>query len=251
MLKGWPLKVSCGYGVNSVAMLVGLRLIDAVPEAILFADTGSEMPGTYDYMPILQDWCVRVGFPEIITVKNPSPIAGDASLYDSCVRLGILPSISYGFQRHNCAIKWKLTPQQRWCRSWPLARVSWAEGGKVWDAVGFDDSPGDCKRYAKANDRKPDPLYQVWYPLRQWGWDRAQCVRAIESVGLEVPPKSSCFMCASRTKPEILAMARDDPATMLRALHLERKALPGLTKVKGLGSKFSWDQYLKSEGIEL
>lgn len=249
MIDGWPLKVSCGYGVNSVAMLVGLRSIDVIPDAILFADTGSEMPGTYAYMPILQDWCRRVGFPEIVHVKNPSPIAGDASLYDECVRLGILPSISYGFVHHKCAIKWKVTPQQRWCSKWTLAQEAWAKGLKVMDAVGFDSSPGDCKRYAKRLLQAPDPRFHVWYPLRQWGWTRATCVRAIEQAGLQVPPKSSCFMCASRTKPEILAMARDDPATMLRAIHLERGALPRLRKVKGLGSKFNWESYLEGQGV--
>ena len=35
--------------------------------------------------------------------------------------------------------------------------------------------------------------YDVFYPLRDWGMDRAACIEEIKSVGLPVPPKSCCF----------------------------------------------------------
>jgi hypothetical protein len=248
MLEGWPLKVSCGVGVNSIAMLVGLHLIDVRPDAILFADTGSEMPGTYAYVPILQDWLARVGFPALTTVKRVAPRTGDQSLYDEVYRLGILPSIAYGFQRHSCAIKWKAKPQERWCKSWPLAQDAWAKGGRVWVAVGFDASGGDCRRYFKATNReakKPDNRFAYWYPLQKWGWSRADCVRVIERAGLPVPIKSSCIMCSSRTKPEILDMGRSEPEMLLKCLALERRALPKLRRIKGLGCKFNWGEFVE------
>ena len=42
-----PLVVSYGAGVDSTAMLVGLRRLGVVPDAVLFADTGGEKPATY------------------------------------------------------------------------------------------------------------------------------------------------------------------------------------------------------------
>lgn len=250
MLDGMPLKVSCGVGVNSLAMLIGLRQIDVIPDAILFADTGSEMPGTYRYLPTLEAWLARVGFPPLVTVKNPSPRAGDTSLYNEVQRLGILPSIAYGFQRHSCAVKWKARPQERWCKSWPLAQEAWAAGRKVWVAIGYDTGGGDCRRYIKASKSeraKPSKLFAYWYPLQQWGWDRPACVRVIEREGLPVPVKSSCFMCSSRTKGEILEMARDEPEVMLKALALERGALPKLRRIKGLGCKFNWGDFMAQQ----
>jgi hypothetical protein len=247
MVEGMPLKVSCGVGVNSVAMLIGMKLIGLVPDAILFADTGSEMPGTYAYIPILQDWLARVGFPPLVTVKRVAPRTGDKSLYDEVYRLGILPSIAYGFQRHSCAIKWKATPQEKWCRNWPLAKEAWAGGRKVWVAIGYDSGGGDCRRYIKASKHqqtKPHKLFAYWYPLQQWGWDRGDCVRVIEREGIPVPPKSSCFMCSARSKDEILAMGRDEPEVLLKALALEQRALPKLRRIKGLGCKFNWGDFV-------
>jgi hypothetical protein len=249
MIDGCPIKVSCGVGRNSVAMLVGLRQINVVPDAILFADTGSEMPGTYAYVPILQEWLARVGFPPLTIVKNPCPRTGDRSLHECCLRLGILPSIAYGFQRHSCAIRWKIEPQEKWCNNWPLAREAWAAGRKVWVAVGYDTSGGDCKRYLKAKDlevKQASKRYAYWYPLQQWGWDLEDCLSAIRTEGLPLPPKSSCFMCSSRTKEEIEALARDEPELARLALRLEDNALPKLKRIKGLGCKFAWRTVISS-----
>lgn len=253
MVNGWPVKVSCGVGVNSVAMLVGMKSIGFRPDAILFADTGSEMPATYAYIPTLRDWLARVGFPDLTVVKNASPIAGDASLYDECVRKHVVPSISYGFQRHSCAEKWKIAPQEKWCRSWDLAREAWSRGDKVWVVVGYDAGTADerrcSRRYANMEKRaEKHPLnarrFAYWYPLQKWGWDRATCVRAIEAEGLPVPVKSSCLMCGARTKPELVALAESDPGVMAKALFLESNAMPRLTKIKGLGCKFNWNKFL-------
>jgi hypothetical protein len=253
MIDGWPLKVSCGVGVNSVAMLIGMRQINLVPDAILFADTGSEMPGTYAYVPTLQAWLASVGFPPMVTVRRVAPKTGDLSLFAEVWRLGILPSIAYGFQRHSCAIKWKATPQEKWCRAWPLAQVAWSQGRKVWVGVGFDSGGGDCKRYFKATkqeEKKPNKRFAYWYPLQQWGWDRAACERVIVREGLPVPPKSSCFMCSSRTKPEIIQLGQQQPELLLQALALEDRALPKLRRIKGLGCKFRWrdvwEQHLRA-----
>lgn len=58
-----PLVVSYGVGVDSTALLVGLRQRGVVPDAILFADTGSEKPETYRYLPLIDAWLDRIGFP--------------------------------------------------------------------------------------------------------------------------------------------------------------------------------------------
>ncbi len=248
MVNGWPVKVSCGVGVNSLAMLIGMKTIGFRPDAVLFADTGSEMPATYAYVPVLRAWLATAGFPDLTVVKNPSPKAHDDSLYAECVRKQVLPSISYGFQRHSCAEKWKIVPQERWCRSWGMAQAAWGRGDKVWVCVGYDSGKADCRRYANLESRSRGPLnmkrFAYWYPLRQWGWDRATCVRAIEAEGLAVPGKSSCLMCGARTKPELQAMAESEPETLAKALHLERNAMPRLTRIKGLGCKFNWNEFV-------
>jgi hypothetical protein len=40
-----------------------------MPDLILFADTGGELPQTYEFVNIFSDWLVKHDMPEVITVK--------------------------------------------------------------------------------------------------------------------------------------------------------------------------------------
>ena len=67
-----PIVVAYGMGVDSTAMLIGLRDRRVPVELIMFADTGSEKPETMAYLPVIQKWlaCVfrrcRPGIPTLI-----------------------------------------------------------------------------------------------------------------------------------------------------------------------------------------
>ena len=61
MHDGRPLRVSYGVGVDSTAMLIGLNRLGIRPDLILFADTGGEMPETYEYLPIIGRWLKAQG----------------------------------------------------------------------------------------------------------------------------------------------------------------------------------------------
>src|SRR5437870_861080 len=85
-----------GAGRDSTAMIIELYHRNIRPDLILFADTGSEKPESYNYLPIFNEWLRSVGFPEITIVKKASPRTGDISLEAECLRKGMLPSIAYG-----------------------------------------------------------------------------------------------------------------------------------------------------------
>ncbi|MBW4025517.1 MAG: hypothetical protein HIU92_20750 [Proteobacteria bacterium] len=53
-----PIIVAYGMGVDSTAMLIGLRDRKVRIGLILFADTGSEKPETMAYLPVIQAWLV-------------------------------------------------------------------------------------------------------------------------------------------------------------------------------------------------
>jgi len=61
--------VSYGGGTDSTALLIEAHRRGIRPDLILFADTGSEMPHTYAYLPVVAEWCARVGFPEVQVVR--------------------------------------------------------------------------------------------------------------------------------------------------------------------------------------
>lgn len=56
-----PIEVAFGLGVDPVAMLIGLRDRGVPIAIIMFADTGSEKPETYAYLPIIQEWLAQNG----------------------------------------------------------------------------------------------------------------------------------------------------------------------------------------------
>lgn len=247
-----PVVVAYGMGVDSTAMLVewhrrGLPR----PDAILFADTGSEKPETYAYLPVINTWLQRVGYPEVTVLKNKSPIAGDKSLHDECLRKSVLPSLAYG--GHSCSLKWKVDPQWKYCRErygWKQPRKArgqaerpagkWSHGDFITKLIGYDSSPADLRRVKNAVGKWP-PAHRYIYPLVAWGMDREACKAAIARAGLPVPVKSACFMCPGSKKQEISELERTHPELHAIALDMERRAQEkGLRTVKGLGRNFAW-----------
>ena len=65
-----PLVVAYGMGVDSTAVLVEFAGRRHRPGLILFADTGAEKEETYAYMPIMNAFLERHGFPTITVVRH-------------------------------------------------------------------------------------------------------------------------------------------------------------------------------------
>lgn len=86
-------------------------------------------------------------------------------------------------------------------------------------------------------------MYLHKIPIYEWGWDRAECVRVIERAGLPRPGKSSCFFCPSMKKKEIEELWTKYPELFQRAVAMEHNAAASLITVKGLGRKWSWEDY--------
>ena len=95
-----------------------------------------------------------------------------------------------------------------------------------------------------------DPKYSKWYPLMEWGWDRAACLQAIEDAGLPQPGKSSCFFCPSMRAEEIINLRDHHPDLFRRAIALEDNARPNLKTVQGLGRNYSWKERFGKEFCE-
>jgi len=241
-----PVVVAYGVGVDSTGMLVGMQQRGERPDLILFADTGDEKAVTYAYLPIINAWLRKVGFPEVTVVKNPRPISGDKSLSDSCLRLGTLPALAYG--QHQCSLVWKRDPQHAYIKTWAPAIEARAAGLNVITCIGYDAGPRDSCRQYKA-EGKESPGFTNRFPLIEWGWDREECKRQIAAAGLSVPVKSACFHCPASKKEEIVWLHRNQPELYEKALAMEDGAKPyhqrradqtGKAPTAGLGRKFSW-----------
>jgi hypothetical protein len=233
-----PLVVAYGAGVNSTAMLVEFARRGIRPDLILFADTGGEKPETYAYLAAVRPFLRSAGFPELVVVRYRPVRAAYSTLEGQCLHTGTLPSLAYGGK--SCSVKYKVEPQNRYVRRWPPALQCWRRGGRVVKAIGYDAGPSDSRR----RHHEGDGRYLNWYPLAQWGMDRAACERSILGAGLPVPMKSACFFCPASKKQEVLWLREKHPGLLGRALAVERNAMPKLTSVKGLGRSFSWAAFL-------
>lgn len=232
--KAAPLVISCGVGVDSVAMLVGLAARGIRPDLILFADTGNEKPETYAYIPILQGWLAKVGFPELTLIKRAPVIDGKKGSYDTletnCTVNETLPSLAFG-GRKGCSLKWKVEPMDAFVEAWEPAKLAWAAGLRVRRAIGYDAGPKDSKR---CWDITEDERSTYVYFLREWGWDRERCKAEIEAAGLPVPPKSACSFCPATQPEELVELHRKHPDLTARIIAMEAAAKPNLVKIQGL-----------------
>lgn len=234
---GWPVVASFGGGLNSTAMLAKWAVDGNYPvDLILFADTGAELPRTYDHVARFSEWLVSVGMPAVtVTKKGGRP----ETIIDTCLRLGVLPSIAYG--KKSCSSKFKIEPQDRDVNRWAPARQEWSRGGKVIKLIGYGFEEQTRISKAMIEDEK----YRYRFPLDEWQVDRQGCVDILAHIGLPVPGKSSCFICPSMTKPEITELRKEHPIQFARALDVERnaKAAGKFKSVKGLGRRFAWEDF--------
>lgn len=231
-----PIVVSYGGGTNSVALLILMKRRGEIPALITFADTGDEKPGTYAHLDVMQLWCRENGFPPITIVKNGLPQGvKDGSLFGECMRLGTMPSKVFGMS--SCSMKWKVEPQYKFLQAWRAERF----GVHIRHFVGFD--AGESHR---ANKSTPIRDFEtVEYPLIEAGWERDECIAAIDKEGLPRPGKSACYHCPSSRKEEVRWLKVNHPNLYAKAIAMEARALAGEgqappARVKGLGRHWNW-----------
>ncbi len=226
------LAVSFGGGLNSVAMLVGLHVRGIRPDLILFADTKSEFPETYEVVARASRWCVERGWPAIDIVAKK--FRGEhEGLEAECLRKSMLPGLAYGTR--SCSIKHKGEPMDRRLKQWAKATGA---SFPVRKAIGYD--AGEGHRLTKTS---PAPaLWTAWYPLGEWGWDREKCREVATAAGFRCVAKSACFFCPAMKKAEIVAMSETHPDLMARALAIEEKSVT--KNDRGLGGVFKWRDVL-------
>lgn len=210
-----PWGVNFGGGVNSTALLLlayerGLR-----PDWVLFSDTGSERPETYENVEKVAAWCKKVGFP-FETVRWIRKDGSFESVHDNCLRTNYLPSKAYGLA--GCTFKWKIQPMQRWRKKNGFAKTA--------IAIGYD--AGEKRRIQAAKKRACDetdlfPSERWWYPLVAWGVDRIACLAALEKYGFPTV-KSSCFVCPNMKTDEWDDLKQSHPALFSIAEQIQTNA---------------------------
>lgn len=221
-----PWGINFGGGLNSTGLIIEARNREYRPDWILFANTGSEMPGTLEHVERMRQWAA--GWCDIVTVQwTRQDELGFEPLHENCLRTNHLPSKAYGYA--GCTMKWKVGPMDRWRKANDFQAGAFA--------VGYD--AGESRRIKSACARGDVAGFTAWYPLVAWGIDRDGC-RAICAAEKIVAGKSSCFMCPNMKKNEWLSLRRDHPKLFDVAVTIEQNAADQGNRGRG-GNGLHWE----------
>jgi len=243
MKDNLPLVVAYGGGTNSVAMLCGFRERDIKPELIIFADTGGELPHTYNHISMMSkktmEWW---GMPiEMVYAKYKGEYE---SLEDSCIRKKTLPSLAFGYKA--CSMKHKIEPMNKKVKDWMKKN----HHNEIYRCIGYD--AGEPHR---AIDRVEGKLNKTlsekyWYPLIEWMWRRQDCIETIKRHGIPQVGKSSCFFCPSMKTAEIIRLRNEYPEYFKRAINLEKNmAVKG--RIEGLSFGVKWSDIVSADDNQM
>lgn len=163
--------VSYGGGVNSTALIVFLVKNKFPLDAVVFSDTGDEMPETYEYLEVMKRYLSKKNIPlEIVKNRRGN------SLSDRCLKRRVIPSQMWRW----CTRDMKVRPIHRYYRSLK---------SHVYQYMGID--------YGEAHRMKPatEDYVTSLFPLIDYKINRDECIRIIKKARLPIPVKSGCFFC--------------------------------------------------------
>ena len=174
--------LSYGGGVNSTALLF-LIIEKKLPlDEVIFADTGAEMPETYNYIPDIQNFCEQKGIEFTIlkakvNVKRDLPeMKSFSNLRDYCFAQKIIPFRKF----RSCTDKFKIQPINNYLKKYNCEIILY---------IGFDYGEVRRKRISII------PWIENSFPLIDYEINRLGCKKIIEKNEFPIPVKSGCYIC--------------------------------------------------------
>ena len=192
--------VSYGGGVNSTALVILLVNKGLPLDYVVFADTGNEMPETYEYLNVMKRYLNKVSVPlKVVQVRSGE------SLSDRCLRRRVIPSEIWRW----CTRDMKVTPIHAFYRSLKA---------HVYQYMGID--------YDEVHRMKPARVDYVtnMYPLVDYRIGRTECMEIIEKTGLPLPVKSGCHMCPFNNMNRWAEIYERHPDLYRLAMEIEEKS---------------------------
>ena len=182
--------LSFGGGVNSMAILCMVEKGELNVDAVIFADTGCEMPETYDYIEkVVKPLCRKINLP-FHTVTN-------GNLYEDNWKRKIIPYRMF----RSCTDNFKVRPIKRFVKE---------TYGPTEMLLGID--AGESHR---TNGMKGT------FPLIEMGIDRNGCKEIIKAAGYHEPIKSCCFFCPFTKFENWKWLLKKHPDLFEKAIRLE------------------------------
>ena len=206
-----------GAGVNSVA---GILHYGPIYDEIIFADTGSEKPETYQYL----DFLIKEKGWKITILKGKL-----GNLYDYYLKKKIYPTPAF----RDCTGKFKVDVIKRYLRT-KYGKKETFQSDIFIDYSEFHRMKTSDVKYQKLE-----------YPLVYDKITREDCLNIIKEAGYPLPVKSGCFMCPFTKKDEWINLKLNHKDLFDKSLALEKigqlhtksHKMPKLIKLKGKESQ--------------
>ncbi len=189
-----------GAGVNSTALIIEVVRRKMPLDFVIFADTGTEMPETYQHVERMRKWFDEHGI-TFITVKSKY----DKPLYNYYFDKKIIP---YRMTR-DCTDKFKKQPILRFIKQFK------DEGVTQYIGIAYDEF-----HRMRTSDVK---WITFSYPLVDWKTTREQNIETIRKEGMEIPVKSGCFMCPFQSNISWLNLLKTHPELYAEARKIEEQ----------------------------
>lgn len=233
--------LSLGAGVQSttMALMAAHGEVGPMPDAAIFADTGSEPKGVYEHLAWLRSGNV-LPFPVHIVGKETSLHADLMRGTNSGGkrRYAAIPAFldkgieRRGMGRRQCTKEYKIEPlikKQRELLGYaPRKRIP--RGSlEVWIGISLDEAI------------RMKPARNAWsvhrWPLIEKLMNRWDCLNWLERNGYPEPPKSACSFCPFRSDLEWRKMRQADPAAWQQAIEVD-ESIRGPASGYARGLKF-------------
>lgn len=200
--------LSYGGGVNSSALFFYIVEKKLPLDLVIFADTGEEMPETYEAVERMKKECSSRDIPFVVVRSKYG------SLYDYYFSKKMVA----GMMNRDCTSKFKLSPITNYLRN----TYGKHEKFNVYIGIAYDE---------RSRMRNSKEKYKVnHYPFCDEGIDRKGNLAILERYNFPAI-KSGCKGCIFLKKSQWIDMARKDPTEFQRwvALDKNNKRYPNLT----------------------
>lgn len=193
--------LSFGGGVNTVALMVLLVAENEPLDEVVFADTGGEVPETYQAVEEARSYLAEHGVP----FRRVSTRIKGRDLYDTASRRRVIPSVKWRWSTRDFKVR-------------PIHAYYRELGVHVEQYVGI--------AYDEIHRMKDSrvPFVTNLYPLVDRRISREGCVEIITRAGLKVPVKSGCFFCPFNSMDRWRWLLDVHPDLFERAIALEESS---------------------------
>jgi len=166
----------------------------------LFAETGNEMPKTYEFLKEFEDWCKKNN---LKFTKVQSKLGNLKDFYEE---KKIIPYRMF----RSCTHKFKVIPIDK-----HIQKIYGKGKINMYMGISYEEK----HRMQKIIGRKPITYI---FPLVEKKIDREGCVKIIKKEGLSIPVKSGCWFCPFQSKKEWIKLYKEYPDLFDEAILFEK-----------------------------